>query len=94
MYKLGRMSAARRALAGFDRLCQGGSYALMRPVFVEVYLPDRPPVAVNSLEEATLAVHEMEPTIADVPDFINWCQGHDWLVASARRFAEKNDLDW
>ena len=32
MYKLGRMSAARRALAGFDRLCQGGSYALMRPV--------------------------------------------------------------
>ena len=71
MYKLGRMSAARRALAGFDRLCQGGSYALMRPVFVEVYLPDRPPVAVNSLEEATLAVHEMEPTIADVPDFIN-----------------------
>ena len=41
-----------------------------------------------------MAVREAEPIIADVPDFINWCQGHDWLVASARQFAEKNDLDW
>lgn len=94
MYKLGRMSAARRALAGFDRLCQGGSYALMRPVFVEVYLPDRPPVAVNSLEEATLAVHEMEPTIADVPDFINWAAAQPGISASAEAFAQRNDLDW
>ena len=94
MYKLGRMSAARRALAGFDRLCQGGSYALMRPVFVEVYLPDRPPVAVNSLEEATLAVHEMEPTIADVPDFINGAAAQPGISASAVAFAQRNDLDW
>ena len=94
MYKLGRMSAARRALAGFDRLCQGGSYALMRPVFVEVYLPDRPPVAVNSLEEATLAVHEMEPTIADVPDFINWAGSQPGFSAGAEAYAQRNDLDW
>ena len=94
LYKLGRMSAARRALAGYDHLCRGGSYALLRPVFVEVYLPDRPPVAVNSLEEATLAVHEAEPTIADVPDFINWACEQPGFSAGAQSFAEKNDLDW
>lgn len=94
LYKLGRMSAARRALAGFDHLCRGGAYALLRPVFVEVYLPDRPAVATNSLEEATLAVHEAEPTIADVPDFINWASNQPGFAASAQSFAEKNDLDW
>lgn len=94
LYKLDRMSAARRALRGFDQLCRGGAYALLRPTYVEPYLPDRPDVTPGGFEESVFAVREAEPIIADVPDFINWCQGHDWLVASARRFAEKNDLDW
>lgn len=94
LYKLDRLSAARRALRGFDELCPGGAYALLRPTFVEVYLPDRPAVAPGGFEESTFAVREAEPVIADVPDFIPWCQGFDWLVSSAERFAEKNDLDW
>ncbi|WP_417802123.1 hypothetical protein [Thermophilibacter provencensis] len=94
LYKLDRMSAARRALRGFDQLCRGGAYALLHPTYVEPYLPDRPDVTPGGFEESVFAVREAEPIIADVPDFINWCQDHDWLVASARRFAEKNDLDW
>lgn len=94
LYKLGRMSAARRALRGYDELCRGGAYALLRPTYVEIYLPDRPDAAPCSFEECLMAVREAEPIIADVPDFIGWCQGFDWLVSSAARFAERNDLDW
>lgn len=94
LFKLGRTSAARRALRGFSELCQGSAYALLRPTYVEVYLPDRPEVAPNSFEEALLAVREAEPVIADVPDFIGWCQGFDWLVSSAQAFADSRDLDW
>ena len=94
LFKLDRMSAARRALRGFDELSSGGAYALLRPTLVEIYLPDRPDAAPGSFEESMYAVREAEPIIADVPDFIGWCQGHDWLVASARRFARENDLDW
>lgn len=94
LFKLDRMSAARRALRGYDELCEGGAYALLRPTYVEPYLPDRPEVATGSFEESVLAVREAEPIIADVPDFIGWCQGFDWLVASAERFARGRDLDW
>ena len=48
----------------------------------------------RGFEEAMMAVREAEPIITDVPEFIAWCQGHDWLEASARAFAEKSDLDW
>lgn len=94
LYKLGRMSAARRALRGFDSLCAGGAYALLRPVYVDLYLPERPEVPACGFEEAVMAVREAEPIIADVPEFLGWCQGHDWLMASAQSFAERNDLDW
>lgn len=94
LFKLDRMSAARRALRGYDELCQGGAYALLRPTYVETYLPDRPEAAPGSFEESTFAVREAEPIIADTPDFINWAQGHDWLVASAERFARERGLDW
>lgn len=94
LYKLDRPVAARRALRGFDDLCTGGAYALLRPSYVDPYLPDRPEAEPRSFEEGLLAVHEAEPIIADVPEFVDWCQGHDWFVASARRFAERNDLDW
>lgn len=94
LYKLNRLTAAQRALRGFDRLCDGGAYALLRPVFVEPYLPDRPEAAPCGFEEAVMAVREAEPIIADVPEFIPWCQERDWLVESARAFAERSDLDW
>lgn len=94
LYKLDRMGAARRALRGFDGLCSGGAYALLRPTYVEAYLPDRPEAAPCSFEECLLAVREAEPIIADVPDFIPWCQGQDWLMESAGRFAAGRDLDW
>lgn len=94
LYKLDRLTAARRALRGYDRLVEGGAYALLRPTFVELYLPDRPEAAACGFEEALMAVREAEPIIADVPEFIAWCQRHDWLVASARAFAERRDLDW
>ena len=94
LYKLDRMGAARRALRGFSELCAGGAYALLRPTYVEVYLPDRPEAAPCSFDECLLAVREAEPVIADTPDFIPWCQDQEWLVASAARFAEGHDLDW
>lgn len=94
LYKLGRMSAARRALQGYCELCEGAAYALLKPEFVETYLPDRPAVAPSSFDEAVLAVHESEPIIADVPDFIAWAQSQSWLEQSASQFADKNDLDW
>lgn len=94
LYKLDRMAAARRALRGYDELCPGGAYALLRPTYVEPYMPDRPEVPAGSFAECVFAVREAEPIIADVPDFIDWCQGHDWLVSSAVDFAEKNDFEW
>lgn len=94
LYKLERTPAARRSLRGFAQLNQGAAYAMMRPVFVEVYLPDRPDYAPGSFEEAMAAVHEAEVIIADTPDFVAWCQAQTWFEADARAYAEKHDLDW
>ena len=94
LYKLNRLPAARRALRGYDGLCSGGAYALLRPTFVEVYLPDRPEAAPCSFEECLMAVREAEPIVADTPELVAWCQDQEWFVASARAFAERRDLDW
>lgn len=94
LYKLDRMPAARRALRGYASLCDGAAYALLRPIFVEAYLPDRPDYPAGSFEEALCAVHEAEVIIADTPDFVSWCEGQDWFRADAMAFAEKRDLDW
>jgi len=94
LYKLERTPAARRSLRGFAQLNQGAAYAMMRPVFVEVYLPDRPDYAPGSFEEAMAAVHEAEVIIADTPDFVAWCQAQAWFEADARAYAQKHDLDW
>lgn len=94
MFKLDRMSAARRALKTYDRFNKGGAYALLRPVYVETYLPDRPHFEPGSFEEAVLAVHECDPIIMDTPDFIPWCQSQDDFAGSAQAFAQANDLDW
>lgn len=94
MFKLDRIPAARRALRSFDNLCRGGAYALLRPVYVERYIPDRPIFEPGSFEEAVLAVHECDPVVMDTPDFLPWCLSQDEFAASAQGFARDNDLDW
>lgn len=94
LYKLGRMSAARRALRGFDQLIRGGAYALLQPVYIDTYMPDRPPFEAGSFQEAMLAVHEADPVVADAPDFAIWAASQADFVASARSFADANGLDW
>ncbi|MBO7675864.1 MAG: hypothetical protein J6S63_12795 [Atopobiaceae bacterium] len=94
MYKLGRMSAARRALRGFDRLCVGGAYLLLQPTYVDVYLPDRPSFVPNSFEETMLAVHEADPIIADIPDFALWASSQPDFLASAQDYCARNGFEW
>ena len=94
LYKLDRPAAARRALRGYAQLSQGAAYALLRPIWVEIYLPDRPEYPAGSFEEALCAVHEAEVIIADTPDFVAWCNGQDWFQADARAYADAHDLDW
>ena len=94
LYKLGRMGAAKRALEGYARLVEGGAYALLHPVMVELYLPDRPEAQPLSFEEATLVIAEADPIIMDVPDFIGWAQGTRSVWFAAEAFAERNGFDW
>ena len=94
LYKLGRMGAARRALRGYTSLVRGGAYALLRPVLVDTYMPDRPELTTFSFEEATLAVHEADPIVVDVPDFIAWCEAQDGILDAAKHFASSTGLDW
>lgn len=94
LYKLDRMPAARRALHGFDQLVAGAAYALLQPVYVDTYMPDRPSFQPGSFQEATLAVHEADPIIADVPDFALWAAEQPGFSSSAHEFADANGLDW
>lgn len=93
-YKLGRMPAARRALKGFAQLCEGGPYALMRPVMVDTYLPDRPEAEPYSFAEVTLAVHEADPVICDVPDFCSWAEDQPGFGDAAHSFADRHGFGW
>ena len=94
MFKLDRMPAARRALRGYASLCEGGAYALLRPTFIDGYLPDRPAFTAGSFEEAALAVHECDAVVMDTPDFIGWATAQDGFSAQAEKFARDHDLDW
>ncbi|WP_307739828.1 hypothetical protein [uncultured Parolsenella sp.] len=94
MYKLDRMGAARRALRGYASLCTGGAYALLKPAFVETYLPTRPDFVPGSYEEATLAVHECDPVVMDTPDFLAWAGAQEGFTEQAKCFADDHDLDW
>lgn len=94
LFKTNRRGAALRALRGFDSLCEGGIYALLRPVFVDSYLPDRPPCAPYSFEEATLAVHEADPIIVDVPDLPLWVESQEDMRTSALHFADQSGFDF
>lgn len=94
LFKLDRMAAARRALAGFTSLNEGAAYALLRPTYVEPYLPYRPDAKPGSYEEAVLAVHEADPIVVDAPDFVNWCASQPGMTEQAAAFARDNGLDW
>ena len=93
-YKLGRPAAARRALRGMSDLCEGGIYALLRPVMVDTYMPDRPAAEPYSFEEATLAVHEADPIVVDVPDFVSWVEVQPGMLDAAEAYARRTGLDW
>ncbi len=93
-YKLGRMPAARRALKGFSSLCEGGPYALLRPVMVDTYLLDRPAAEPYSFAEVTIAVHEADPVICDIPDFCGWAEQQGTFARDAQAFAERNGYGW
>lgn len=94
LYRLDRMGAARRALDGYARLCPGGAYVLLRPMLVDLYLPDRPFFEAGSVDEAVLAVHEADPVVVDTPDLIAWAESQTDFVAQAKAWADENDLDW
>ena len=94
LYKDLRLPAARRALKGYCEVCEGGAYALLRPSYVDVYLPDRPDVRRGSFDEAVLAVHEMDPVFMDTPDFVNWVLKTPGVEQLARKFADERGLDY
>ena len=94
LFKLGRMAAARRALRGFRGLCEGGIYALLRPVMVDTYMPDRPQCDSYSFEEATVAIHEADPIIVDVPDLPQWVENQPDMREAAMSFAQRMGFDW
>jgi hypothetical protein len=93
-YKLGRLSATRRALMGFDRLCTGGAYAFLQPHYMGTYLLDRPVYTPGSFEETVLAIHEAEPILLDTPELCNFASKQSEFLASARAFCKRNGLDW
>ena len=93
-FKLGRMGAAKRSLAGFSTLVEGGAYALLRPVLIDTYMPDRPAAAPCCFQEAMFAVHEADPIVVDVPDFARWAEEQPAIAAAARAYADKYGYDW
>lgn len=94
LFKLDRLPAARRALNGYLRLNEGAAYALLRPVYIEPYLPDRPDAEPGSYWEAALAVHEADPIIVDAPDYIDWCSDQPGVLEQASAFAAANGFEW
>lgn len=94
LYKLGRRGAARRALSGLCRTCEGAAYALLRPTYVDEYLPDRPAFRPGSYREALLATHEADPAVSDTPDFVGWASEQPGVLDAARSFARDRGLEW
>ncbi|MCC6102369.1 MAG: hypothetical protein LIV22_00850 [Olegusella sp.] len=94
LYKLDRMSSAKRALCGFSHLVEGGAYALLRPIWVDSYIPDRPEEHPCSFGEATLAVHEADPIIVDTPDLIAWAEDQPEVARDAKQFANARGFTW
>lgn len=93
LFKLSRISSARRALKSYQMNTEGGAFALLHPTFVDIYIPDRPEVKTGSFNEALLAIHEAEPVIVDVPDFIEWAGNIPEFAAASDAYAEANGFD-
>lgn len=94
LYKLDRMSAARRALQGFMRSYEAGPFLLIKPIYVETYLPVRPAFDQGSFEEVAMACVEAEPILMDTPDLIAWAQGQDDFMEQAKSFALDKGFEW
>ena len=94
LYRLERFGSARRALRSFVHLVDGGAYALLRPVLLPPYLPERPKAAPLGFDAAMQAVFETETVIADTPGFIAWTQEQPGTVEAARVFADTNGFEW
>lgn len=93
LFKLSRISSARRALKSYQMNTEGGAFALLHPTFVDIYIPDRPEVKTGSFNEALLAIHEAEPIIVDVPDFIEWAGNIPEFAAASDAYAAANGFD-
>ena len=93
LFKLSRISSARRALKSYQMNTEGGAFALLHPTFVDIYIPDRPEVTTGSFNEALLAIHEAEPVIVDVPDFIEWAGNITEFAAASDAYAAANGFD-
>lgn len=93
LFKLSRLSSARRALKSYQMNTEGGAFALLHPTFVDVYIPDRPKAAAGSFEEALLAIHEAEPIIVDSPDFVGWAEQIPDFSTASDSYAEANGFD-
>lgn len=93
LFKLSRISSARRALKSYQMNTEGGAFALLHPTFVDIYIPDRPEVKTGSFNEALLAIHEAEPVIVDVPDFVEWAGNIPEFAAASDAYAAANGFD-
>ena len=93
LFKLSRISSARRALKSYQMNTEGGAFALLHPTFVDIYSPDRPEVKTGSFNEALLAMHEAEPIIVDVPDFVEWAGNIPEFAAASDAYAAANGFD-
>ena len=93
LFKLSRISSARRALKSYQMNTEGGAFALLHPTFVDIYIPDRPEVKTGSFNEALLAIHEAEPIIVDVPDFVEWAGNIPEFAAASDAYAAANGFD-
>ena len=93
LFKLSRISSARRALKSYQMNTEGGAFALLHPTFVDIYIPDRPEVKIGSFNEALLAIHEAEPIIVDVPDFVEWAGNIPEFAAASDAYAAANGFD-
>ena len=93
LFKLSRISSARRALKSYQMNTEGGAFALLHPTFVDIYIPDRPEVTTGSFNEALLAIHEAEPVIVDVPDFVEWAGNIPEFAAASDAYAAANGFD-
>ena len=94
LYRLERYPAAKRALRGYVQLVNGGAFALLRPVLLPPYVPDRPTCEPLSFDAALQAIYEAESILADTPGFVWWAQNQPNTIPAAKHFADANGYEW